>query len=37
MELNINLEIDARDYSARVTGMDYDFRLVPTGEPPENP
>ena len=37
VDLNINLEIDTRDYSARLTGMDYDYRLVPTGRGPENP
>ena len=29
---NINVEIDAQDYSARVTGIDYEFLLVPAHE-----
>ncbi len=32
---NINVEIDAQDYSARVSGMDYEFRLVPAHKAPQ--
>ena len=32
LEYDIAIEINARDYSAKVTGMNYDYRFVPTGE-----
>ena len=32
---NINVEIDAQDYSARVSGMGYEFRLVPAHKAPQ--
>ncbi len=30
VEMNIHMEIDTQDYSVRLTGMDYDYRLVPS-------
>ena len=31
LEYNVAVDVDARDYSARVIGLNYDFQVVPTG------
>ena len=33
VEFDISLEVDAQEYSVKVTGMNYEYRLVP-GDPP---
>ena len=35
VEFKINVEINAQDYTVRLTGMDYDYRLVPSNKDPE--
>ena len=34
LSFDITLEVDARDYSARVTDMNYEYRFVPTDQEP---
>ena len=31
---DLTIEINARDYSAQLTGMNYEYRLVPDGKEP---